>query len=475
MSKFPNNFLWGGASAAVQMEGGWKEGGKGISVSDIQICHKKDKTGGNKNYTRELLASRVNDVQSATPEQYYPKHNAVDFYHRYPEYIALMKECGMNAFRLSISWARIFPNGDDECANAEGIAYYQQVFEELKKAGIEPIVTLSHYDMPLGVVDRYQGWFGRETIALYVRYAKTCFEHFHEYVTYWIAVNQINLIFWESFSSLGMIMDEYEDFTAAKYQAVHHEFVANALLVKEAKAIDPNIKVGVMLADQMTYPLNCDPKTVEQAMEANRMKDYFFSDVQLRGAYPGYAKRYFKQHQIEIKMEEQDEDIIKENRMDFLAIAYYYSHCIDEHGKKVDNPYTEATEWGWTIDPNGLYTALSQYWDRYQVPMMIAENGVGVDEVLGEDGCIHDTYRIAYQKQHIEALQRVIEDEAEVFAYTMWSPFDIVSGNTCEMEKRYGLIYVDVDNTGKGTGKLVKKDSYHWYQKVTASNGEVLS
>jgi len=251
MAKFPETFLWGGASAAVQMEGGWQEGGKGVNVADIQICRVHDAHGGNVNYTRQSLTERVADVFSDHPVHHYPKHEAVDFYHRYPEYIELMKLAGFKAFRMSISWARIFPNGDDAQPNAAGIAYYRQVFEALHEAGITPIVTLSHYDMPLAVVQHHQGWYGRETIEMYVNYARTCFEQFHELVPYWIAVNQINLIFGESFSSLGMIMDEYEDFTAAKYQAVHHEFVANALLVRAAKAIDPQIQIGVMLADHV--------------------------------------------------------------------------------------------------------------------------------------------------------------------------------------------------------------------------------
>lgn len=474
MAKFPETFLWGGASAAVQMEGGWQEGGKGVNVADIQICRAHDAHGGNVNYTRQSLTERVADVFSDHPVHHYPKHEAVDFYHRYPEYIELMKQAGFKAFRMSISWARIFPNGDDAQPNAAGIAYYRQVFEALHEAGITPIVTLSHYDMPLTVVQHHQGWYGRETIEMYVNYARTCFEQFHDLVPYWIAVNQINLIFGESFSSLGMIMDEYEDFTAAKYQAVHHEFVANALLVRAAKVIDPQIQVGVMLADQMTYPLNSDPEACEQALEANRMKDYFYSDVQLRGEYPGYAKRYFKEHHITIRMEPGDAELIKENTMDFLAVAYYYSHCVDASGKKVANPFTKATQWGWTIDPTGLYIAMSSYWDRYHVPMMIAENGIGVEETLDSEGQIHDDYRIAYHREHIAQMRKLIEDEVELFAYTLWSPFDIVSGNSCEMEKRYGLIYVDVDNKGQGTRKLVKKDSYAWYQHVIETEGEEL-
>lgn len=474
MAKFPETFLWGGASAAVQMEGGWQEGGKGVNVADIQICRVHDAHGGNVNYTRQSLTDRVADVFSDHPVHHYPKHEAVDFYHRYPEYIELMKLAGFKAFRMSISWARIFPHGDDAQPNAAGIAYYRQVFEALHEAGITPIVTLSHYDMPLAIVQHHQGWYGHETIEMYVNYARTCFEQFHDLVPYWIAVNQINLIFGESFSSLGMIMDEYEDFTAAKYQAVHHEFVANALLVRAAKAIDPQIQIGVMLADQMTYPLNSDPKACEQALEANRMKDYFYSDVQLRGEYPGYAKRYFKEHHITIRMEPGDAEVIKENTMDFLAVAYYYSHCVDASGKKVANPFTKATQWGWTIDPTGLYIAMSSYWDRYHVPMMIAENGIGVEETLDSEGQIHDDYRIAYHREHIAQMRKLIEDEVELFAYTLWSPFDIVSGNSCEMEKRYGLIYVDVDNNGQGTRKLVKKDSYAWYRHVIETDGAEL-
>lgn len=474
MSVFPKDFLWGGATAAVQIEGGYKEGKKGLNIADIQICYKRESKGGNTNYTRKLLEERLADVRSGQPKHIYPKHQAIDFYHRYEEYIALMAEAGFKAFRMSISWARIFPNGDDPEPNEEGLQFYDRVFDELKKHGIEPIVTLTHYDMPMGIVENYQGWYSRKTIELYHRFAAACLSRYKEKVTYWIVINQINLIFGESFNSLGMIMDEYEDFTAAKYQAVHNEFVASAQIVKTARMIDPSLKIGMMLADQMTYSLTGDPENVAKAIQANRMKDYFYSDVQLRGKYPGYAWKYFKDHGIKIRMEEGDEELIAGNTLDFLAIAYYYSHCVDGTGSRVQNPYTKATEWGWTIDPKGLYNALAQYWDRYQVPMMIAENGIGVEETIGGDGCIHDDYRIDYQKRHIIELKRLFEEGTDIFAYTMWAPFDIVSGNSCEMEKRYGLIYVDYDNAGQGSGKCIRKDSYYWYKKVIETNGELL-
>lgn len=474
MSIFPEHFLWGGATAAVQIEGGYREGGKGLNIADIQVCYSRETQKGNTNYTRALLEERLRDVMSDSPKNIYPKHQAIDFYHRYKEYIGLLAEAGFRAFRMSISWARIFPRGDEDMPNEEGLRFYDAVFDELKKYNIEPIVTLTHYDMPLGIVEHYQGWYGRRTIELYHRFAASCLERFKDKVKYWIVINQVNLIFGESFNSLGMIMDEYKDFTAAKYQAVHNEFVASARIVKTAREIDPSLKIGMMLADQMTYSLTSDPENVAKAIETNRMKDYFYSDVQLRGYYPGYARRYFKENGIEIRMEPGDEELIARYTMDFLAIAYYYSHCVDETGKRVSNPYTKATEWGWTIDPKGLYNALAQYWDRYQVPMMIAENGIGVEEAVGEDGCIHDGYRIDYQKRHIRELGKLLEEGTDVFAYMMWAPFDIVSGNSCEMEKRYGLIYVDYDNEAQGSGRCIPKDSYYWYKKVIETNGEEL-
>ena len=250
--------------------------------------------------------------------------------------------------------------------------------------------------------------------------------------------------------------------------------MASAGIVKAARELDPALKVGMMLADQLTYAKTCDPQNVKVAIEKNRMKDFFFADVQLRGEYPGYAKTWFKKHGITIQMEDGDEELIRSYTMDFLAVAYYYSHCVDENGNRCANPYTKATEWGWTIDPVGLYNTMAQYWDRYGVPMMIAENGVGVEEALGSDGCIHDEYRIDYQKRHIQELKDVMEEGTDIFAYTMWSPFDIVSGNSCEMEKRYGLIYVDIDNEGNGTGKCIPKDSFYWYARLIKSNAENL-
>ena len=480
MSVFPEDFLWGGASAAVQMEGAYLEDGKGLNVADIQICYKKAAGGGNTNYTRELLNQRIADVQAEKQQQYYPKHKAVDFYHRYKEYIGWMKECGFKAFRMSISWARIFPNADDEYPNEAGLRFYDEVFDELHRQGIEPIVTLTHYDMPLKVVTHYQGWYGRKTIDLYERFAQTCLKRYKDKVTYWIVINQINLIFGESFSSLGMVMDEYEDFTAAKYQAVHHEFVASAGIVKAARELDPALKVGMMLADQLTYAKTCDPQNVKIAIEKNRMKDFFFADVQLRGEYPVYALRYFKERNINIQMEDGDEEVIRNNTMEFLAISYYYSRVVDSDKNDMtpmqaeQNPNLQPTPWEWRMDPLGFYNCLSQYWDRYQVPLMIGENGFGALDTVEADGSIHDPYRIDFLKKHIEQLKECIKDGVEIFAYCAWGPIDIVSSSSAEMSKRYGFVYVDRDDFGKGSQKRLKKDSFYWYAHLIETNGSEL-
>lgn len=470
----PEGFLWGGATAAVQIEGGYREGGKGLNVADIQVRCDGKAGLGNINYTRALLDERITDATSETPVNHYPKHVAVDFYHRYREYIKLMADVGFKTFRMSISWARIFPNADNPDPNEEGLAFYDAVFDELLAHGIEPIVTMTHYDMPLKVVTDYQGWYGRKTIDLFVRYATVILERYHSKVRYWIPINQVNLIFGESFSSLGMVMDEYENFDEAKYQAVHNQFVAGALVKQAAKRIDPKLQIGVMLADSLTYALSSDPENVKQALQANRRKDFYFADVALRGAYPVYILKDFERRGIKIELQPGDAELLQENTADFLAVAYYYSHCVDATGTRVKNPHTTATEWGWTIDPTGLYTTMAQYWDRYQVPMMIAENGIGVDEGRALTEPIDDVYRIDYLRRHIEQLKELVDEGVDIFAYCMWAPFDIVSGNGCEMEKRYGLVYVDYDDEGHGSGACVPKASYGWYRDVIASNGERL-
>lgn len=474
---FPKDFLWGGAVAACQCEGAWDVDGRGPSTSDIHCYHADQdrahivKEGGG---TLAEITAALKDTQG-----YYPKRHGIDFYHTYREDLALMKEMGFKAFRTSISWSRIFPRGDEESPNEEGLAFYDRLIDEIIKDGMEPIITMSHYDIPLTLVTEYGGFANRKVIDFFVRYAKVLLSHFKGRVKYWIVCNQVNLVPTVQFGSLGIYDDQAENMEELMYQAVHHQFVACAKVIALGKEIDPQAKLGTMVADGTMYPATCDPKDIVLTMKKNRMQ-YFFTDVQLCGEYPVYALRYFKERGITIRMEEGDEALLKEHTAAFLALSYYYTRIVDH--KKNDmtpfageqNPYLEPTPWEWRADPLGLYHTLNQYWDRYGVPLLIAENGLGALDRVEADGSIHDTYRIDYLRAHIEQLRECVKDGVDIIGYLSWGPIDIVSSSSAEMSKRYGYIYVDLDDYGKGSGKRMKKDSFYWYQRVIASNGETL-
>lgn len=476
---FPKDFLWGGAIAANQAEGAYDEGGKGLCVADLLKVQDKGSLSQKCNLeaTTESIEFALKDK-----EGYYPKRYGIDFYHTYKEDLKLLAGTGMNSFRTSINWARIFPNGDDETPNEEGLQFYDDLFDEMHKNGMEPLVTLSHYEMPLNIALKYNGWYSRETIDMFVRYAKTVFERYKDKVKYWITVNQINMIHHESFDHLGIPADRVENLWEAKYQGIHNECTACALATKIGHEINPDFQIGMMVYDGITEPLTCKPEDVFANMKRNQM-NYFFSDLLIRGEYPGYAIRFFNENGFNLDIRPEDEKVLKENTADFLAISYYSTKCCSAESMKpygindegsVRNPHLDTNEWGWGIDPLGLRKILNYYYDRYQKPICIAENGFGTFDKVEEDGTIHDTRRIMYLREHVKALKEAIKDGVEVIGYYPWGPIDIVSCSSSEMSKRYGFIYVDLDDYGKGTGKRIKKDSYDWYKRVVESNGENL-
>ncbi|AET58882.1 glycoside hydrolase family 1 protein [Paenibacillus terrae] len=475
MRDIKKDFLWGGAIAANQAEGAHRKDGRGLSTADIQpFVPGADPTD-----------LHFNDMDSETFERYkngayiYPKRQGVHFYDRYKEYIDALAEMHVKALRLSISWSRIFPNGDDEIPNEYGLAFYDRLFEYMKEKNIEPIVTIFHYEMPLNLVEQYGGWANPKLIDYFVKYGQTVLQRFHQTVKYWIIINQINLVHKEAFASLGILKDKVDHYEQAKFQAVHHQFVASAKITEFGHKLNPTIQLGVMLADTLTAPYSCEPADVELNFRRNRMQ-YFYSDVLIRGEYPEYALTYFEDHGIQLKITESEIDLLRNNTADFLAVSYYWSNTVKASENSMDpnstvkNPHLKANRWGWSINASGLYLCMSKYWDRYHVPMMIAENGIGFKDVLTGDNHVHDDYRIEYHRDHIAAMKKAIREGADIFAYCSWAPFDIISAGTAEMSKRYGFIYVDYDDEGSGSGQIHYKDSFHWYKQVIDSNGEDL-
>ena len=476
---FPKDFLWGGAVAACQIEGAYDVDGRGLSTSDIHRYDKEmdrahiEKEGGG---TLAQIKAAMNDE-----EGYYPKRYGIDFYHTYKSDLALLKEMGFKAFRTSISWSRIFPKGDEEEPNEKGLQFYDALIDEIIKDGMEPVITMSHYDIPLYLVTEYGGFANRKVAEFFVRYAKVLLKRFKGKVKYWIVCNQVNLVPTVQFGSLGIYDDQTtpDKMEELMYQSVHNQFVACAKIKKLASSIDPNAVLGTMIADGTLYPATCKPEDIVMTMQKNRMQ-YFFTDVQLRGEYPAYALHYFKEKGIHLDITPEEEQLLKDNTLEFLAISYYYTRICDSTKNSMkpfegeQNPYLKPTPWEWRADSLGLYNTLSQLSDRYQIPIMIAENGLGAIDTVEEDGSIHDAYRIEYLREHILQMKRAILDGADVFAYLSWGPIDIVSSSSAEMSKRYGYIYVDLDDYGQGSGKRIKKDSFYWYKDVISSNGEKL-
>ncbi len=461
---FPDNFLWGGAVAANQCEGAWDVGGKGMDY--VSCCH----TG-----LGDLLPY-------PTPaDMYHPAREAIDFYHRYPEDIKLFAEMGFKVFRTSISWTRIFPTGDELEPNEEGLAFYDRLFDELHKYGIEPLITISHYEMPWNFVVKYGAWRNRHLIDCFERYCKVLFERYRGKVKYWLTFNEINNMRRNPSYVGGILLQPGENKMQAIFQASHNMFVANAKAVKLCHEMLPDAKIGVMCSLSNIYPNNCDPVCVFETQDVRR-RSLFYPDVMLRGYYPTYVYRLWEENDVHVQMEDGDLDLIRQNTNDFLAFSYYRT-TTHEKGQPyfgdtggdvgTPNPYLETSAWGWQIDPMGFRFTLNELWDRYQVPLFPVENGLGAHDVV-EGGKIHDPYRIDYLRRHLEAMKEAIRDGVDIMGYAYWGPIDIVSAGSFEMEKRYGFIYVDKDNQGNGTLKRIKKDSFEYYKNVIHTNGREL-
>ena len=471
MNKLPNDFLWGGAFAAHQFEGGWNAGGKGPSVVDVM-------TAGAHGVPRRITETIMEDT-------FYPNHEAIDFYGRYKEDIALLAGMGLKCLRTSIAWTRIFPKGDELEPNEEGLKFYDDVFDELLKYGIEPVITLSHFELPLHLAREYGGFRNRKLVDFFERFAEVCFKRYKSKVKYWMTFNEINMILHLPFMGAGVRFEEGDNELQIKYQSAHHELIASALATKMAHEIIPGAMIGCMLAAGATYAYSCNPEDVQKAMDKER-ENLFFIDVQSRGEYPGYAKRFLRENGIELVFGEKDEEILKSNTVDFIGFSYYSSRCASVDPeiingktsgnafKTVKNPYLKASEWGWQIDPLGLRITSNQLYDRYQKPLFIVENGLGAIDTPEEDGTINDDYRIEYLSEHVKAMKEAIADGVDLIGYTPWGCIDLVSASTGEMKKRYGFIYVDKDNEGNGTLNRSKKKSFYWYKKVIETNGEEL-
>ena len=470
-------FLWGGAVAAHQFEGGWNADGKGPSVVDVM-------TAGANGVPREI-------TETIEDDKFYPNHEAIDFYHHYKDDIKLFAEMGLNSFRTSIAWSRIFPNGDDATPNEAGLKFYDDMFDELLKNNIQPVITLSHFEMPLNLARNYGGFRNKKVIDCFVRFAEVVFDRYKDKVKYWMTFNEINnqmdtnnpIFLW---TNSGVTLSDEDNPREVMFQVAHNELVASARAVKIGKQINPEFEIGCMISHVPIYPYSSNPKDILLAQQAMHER-YFFPDVQVRGYYPAYALKEFERENYNIEMTEQELKDIKEGTVDYIGFSYYMSTTVksdvDNSAKlknsvnggmanTVDNPYIKASDWGWPIDPTGLRYALNTLYERYQKPLFIVENGFGAVDKVEADGSIHDQNRIDYLEKHIEAMEAAVDhDGVDLIGYTPWGIIDLVSFTTGEMKKRYGMIYVDRDNEGNGTMERSKKDSFYWYKDVIKNNG----
>ncbi len=475
-SAFPKDFLWGGAFAACQLEGAWDVGNKGISVSDIQPLIDID---SRKSISAEMGGS-LKSIKKLIEDDsmYFPKRHGIGFYYSYEEDLKLLKELGLRAFRTSIAWTRLFPTGEELEPNKVGVKFYDQLIEEIVKNEMEPIITISHYEMPINLSLKYGGFASEKTVKAYKRFAKFVIERYGDRVKYWIPFNQINLLYPAGFKSTGVYDDFSNNILESYYIAMHNQILCSSYCKYVAKNVGLDIKVGIMLSDRIMSPKTCNPKDIILATKRNQM-EYFSADVLLKGFYPGYANRYFMDEEMSVSMSDDELAFISNNTLDFLGFSQYSTRVISADSCTMNpstfelNPYLESSEWEWRADPIGIYNALTNYWDRYHVPIMILENGLGAEDVL-KKGEVKDNYRIDYLSKYLFYTNEALKDGVELIAYCFWAPIDVVSSSTSEMSKRYGLIYVDMDDFGNGTKKRVKKKSFYWLKRVIETNGQLL-
>ena len=478
-----DKFLWGGSISAAQCEGGWNEGGKSPvqvdygdpgSTKDRRFIHYLN-ADGTRGKMRQFDHLPKGAKYVLFDDVRYTNHVAIDFYHRYKEDIALLAEMGFTTFNTTVSWARIFPHGVEGGVNQEGVEFYRDVFKECRKYGMDPVITLYKYDEPVYFEETYGGWTNREMIHQFVEFAKVCFTEYKDLVDKWLTFNEINIL----------LHFDGKDGAQTSFTELHHQMVAAAAAVKAAHEIDPNISVGCMIAGYCSYPYTCDPKDVLANYKSFQDKFGYCADTMVRGYYPNYAKRLWKEKGVTLDITEEDQRILMEGKSDFLAYSYYMSNVVTTHDDvellnasgasgNIKNPYIGASDWGWQIDPVGYEYFLHFLYDRYQVPIFDVENGLGAHDVVEEDGSIHDDYRINYLRDHIQSLMNARDQGIDIFGYTTWAPIDLVSFTTGQMDKRYGFIYVDMNDQGEGDLHRVKKDSFYWYKKVIASDGRDL-
>ncbi len=480
--KFPEGFLWGGALAGNQCEGAWREAGKGMSVADCST-YKANTDPTDYKAQHGITNGDIKAAMNSEDVHLYGKRHGNDFYHHYKEDIALCGEMGFKVLRVSIQWTRIYPNGIEEEPNEAGLAFYEDMFREMKKNGIEPLVTLHHYEMPLYLSNHYDGWYKKEVINFFLVFCKTLFKRYGELVKYWLTFNEIDSAFRHPFTAVGIVNDRYEEDKLEEiiYQCIHNQFVASALATKYLHEMIPGAQMGCMLTRTLTYPENCHPQNMLLALKTNR-ENYYYADVQSFGEYPKHILNYWKRNQIHIDFTEEEKEILKKYTVDFVSFSYYMTMVTSIEAQRrekvsgnlatgVKNPFLDITEWGWQIDPAGLQYSLIDMYDRYRKPLFIVENGIGSRDKIEADGSIQDDYRIAYLRDHIKEILNAVGEGVEVMGYTPWGCIDLVSMSTCQMSKRYGFVYVDADDEGYGSYERRKKKSFDWYKKVIAVNG----